>query len=109
MIVGAFEKVSDGIERSDGFEEVDDDELDALTNWDPLDVVIVEKAIVMSVVDSAADSDWKPADAAKPEEDEGTVVGNTTELVLLSVKNEIDVAVVVDSEETVSLSVTDAT
>jgi hypothetical protein len=104
MTVGAFDMVSDGIEVVSGDFVVD-------VGWDfelvvgtaALDVVRVEGLVVMSVVELAADSEWNPADAAKPEADEAPAVGGTTELVLLSVKNENEEDVGLGKEETESL------
>jgi len=101
MTVGAFDMVSEGTEViSGGFVEEMGVDFELLIGADELEVVRVDRFIVMSVVDPAADPDWKLADAAKLEGDEIPAVGGTTELVLLSVKNEKEAAVTLDKEET---------
>ena len=101
MTVGAFDMVSEGTEViSGGFVEEMGVDFELLIGADELEVVRVDRFIVMSVVDPAADPDWKLADAAKLEGDEIPAVGGTTELVLLSVKNEKEATVTLDKEET---------
>jgi hypothetical protein len=91
MTVGTFDIVSAGIEGVGGtFVEEVGDGLELLVGVDALKVVMVEKLITMSVVESAPGCDWKPADAAKLEDD-GPTVGSGTELVLLSAKDGIEV------------------
>jgi len=65
-----------------------------------LEVVRVERLIVTTVVEPAAASDWKPADAAKVAADDAPAVGARTVPVLLSVKNAKEVEVGIGKEET---------
>jgi hypothetical protein len=91
MTVGAFDIVSADIEEVSGtFVDEVGEGFELLVGVDALKVVMVEKLITMSVVESAPGCDWKPADAAKLEDD-GPTVGSGTELVLPSVKNGIEV------------------
>jgi hypothetical protein len=103
MTVGACDMVTVGMELGGSTpveEEGDDSEL--LVAAETLELVMVEGLTVMSVVEpeAEADSGWKPADAAKLEGDEATVVGGMTELVLLRLKNGTEVGDGCDDEET---------
>ena len=59
--------------------------LEMLAGGVALNVATVEKLITMTVVEFPPDSDWKPAETAKVE-DEGPTFGVATGLVLLSGK-----------------------
>jgi hypothetical protein len=101
MIVGASETVSAGTEFVSAIWEDEVGEAFGVLGGEvALNVVTVEKLITMMLVESVPVSDWKPADAAKLE-DEGPTIGVGTGLVLLSVKNgsEVDEGVAGEAAE----------
>jgi hypothetical protein len=91
IIVGTFDIVSGCIEVVGGtFIEDVGEAFGLLVRVDTWKVVMVDKLITTTVVESAPSCDWKPTVDAKLE-DSGLRVGSGTELVLLSVKNGIEV------------------
>jgi hypothetical protein len=99
MTVGAFDMVCAGIEVVGGtFVEEVGDGLELVVEVEELEPVMVEKLITMTVVESPPYPDWKPADAARLDED-GPGVGNMTEPVLLSEKKGTETDVGFDKGE----------